>query len=551
MKKYILCLFMFLMLFPIGVKAGNATISIDGPSSVYVGDTVKISVTVSSSQSLGSWNYNISYDDSKLSYVSTTANAAGSVADYVSGDGKKSVTYSWTYKATNAGSATFSVSGIDVYGFDESQLSVGGSTKKTIEVKKPNSVSGGGSNNNGGGNTTKPSTGYKYSENNNLSSLNVEGFEFEFDKNKTDYSITVPNDTKSVKIGATAEDGKARVNGIGDFEVKEGDNLIEVVVTAENGDKKTYKLNIVVEEATPIEVKVGDDTYSVVRKADLLPNALATFEASTTLIKGEEVPCYHSNITDFYLLGLRDKDGEIDLYRYDAKEDKFYVYNQLQIGGIYIALLDGEVPSGYKLDKVKINEKEYSAFIKDGAYPLLYGINLESGEKNYYSYDSNEGTIQKFLKTASTSILNEKSTLIIYGLIGLCIFEFIVLIASISSKNKKLKKALRSKLDTKTEYEKSLSNDIEESDISNNDYEDSTEEFENTSDDIDTDDSAEKTDDSDVDENEKEIDHVSDERFGYTAYVADSVSNVFSSSKKEKKISKKKKKDDDDEMFQF
>ena len=80
--------------------------------------------------------------------------------------------------------------------------------------------------------------------------------------------------------------------------------------------------------------------------------------------------------------------------------------------------LDGETPDGYKLDKVKINEKEYSAFIKDGAYPLLYGINLESGEKNYYSYDSNEGTIQKFLKTASTSILNEKSTLIIYGLIG-------------------------------------------------------------------------------------------------------------------------------------
>ena len=551
MKKYFLCLFMFLMLFPIGVKAGNATISIDGPSSVYVGDTVKISVTVSSSQSLGSWNYNISYDDSKLSYVSTTANAAGSVADYVSGDGKKSVTYSWTYKATNAGSATFSVSGIDVYGFDESQLSVGGSTKKTIEVKKPNSVSGGGSNNNGGGNTTKPSTGYKYSENNNLSSLNVEGFEFEFDKNKTDYSITVPNDTKSVKIGATAEDGKARVNGIGDFEVKEGDNLIEVVVTAENGDKKTYKLNIVVEEATPIEVKVGDDTYSVVRKADLLPNALATFEASTTLIKGEEVPCYHSNITDFYLLGLRDKDGEIDLYRYDAKEDKFYVYNQLQIGGIYIALLDGEVPSGYKLDKVKINDKEYSAFIKDGAYPLLYGINLESGEKNYYSYDSNEGTIQKLLKNASTSILNEKLTFIIYGLIGLCIFEFIVLIAFVSSKNKKLKKALRNKLSTKTEYEKSLSNDIEESDISNNDYEDSTEEFENTSDDIDTDDSIEKNDDSNVDETKKEIDHVSDERFGYTAYVADSVSNVFSSSKKEKKISKKKKKDDDDEMFQF
>lgn len=548
MKKYILCLFMFLLLIPCVVNAASANVSISAPSSVYVGDSVTVSVKISSGSSLGSWQYNVSYDDSILSGSSQ----AQMVAAYADNSGKTSTSNTWTFKAKKAGSVTFSIPSIIVYAFDDdSEMSIGGSTSFTIKVKEPNNVSGGGSNNNGGGNTTKPSTGYKYSENNNLSSLNVEGFEFEFDKNKTDYSITVPNDTKSVKIGATAEDGKARVNGIGDFEVKEGDNLIEVVVTAENGDKKTYNLNIVVEEATPIEVKVGDDTYSVVRKADLLPNALATFEASTTLIKGEEVPCYHSNITDFYLLGLRDKDGEIDLYRYDAKEDKFYVYNQLQIGGIYIALLDGEVPSGYKLDKVKINEKEYSAFIKDGAYPLLYGINLESGEKNYYSYDSNEGTIQKFLKTASTSILNEKSTFIIYGLIGLCIFEFIVLIASVSSKNKKLKKALRSKLSTKTEYEKSLSNDIEESDISNNDYEDSTEEFENTSDDIDTDDSAEETDDSDVDENEKEIDHVSDERFGYTAYVADSVSNVFSSSKKEKRISKKKKKDDDDEMFQF
>lgn len=556
MKKYILSLITFLMLLPISVSAGSANVSISTPSSVYVGDKVKISVTISSTGGyMAGWEFNILYDDSLLACDSNSINQSGAscghVASAASSSEQNSVTYTWNMTAKKAGVASFSVSAIDILDWNEGSINANIPAKKSIEINKPNPVSGGGSNNNGGGNTTKPSTGYKYSENNNLSSLNVEGFEFEFDKNKTDYSITVPNDTRSVKIGATAEDGKARVNGIGDFEVKEGDNLIEVVVTAENGDKKTYKLNIVVEEATPIEVKVGDDTYSVVRKADLLPNALATFEASTTLIKGEEVPCYHSNITDFYLLGLRDKDGEIDLYRYDAKEDKFYVYNQLQIGGIYIALLDGEVPSGYKLDKVKINDKEYSAFIKDGAYPLLYGINLESGEKNYYSYDSNEGTIQKLLKNASTSILNEKSAFIIYGLIGLCIFEFIVLIAFVSSKNKKLKKALRNKMSTKTEYEKSLSNDIEESDISNNDYEDSTEEFENTSDDIDTDDSIEKNDDSNVDETKKEIDHVSDERFGYTAYVADSVSNVFNSSKKEKKISKKKKKSDDDEMFQF
>lgn len=549
MKKNILyCILFLCLIFPVKVFAGVSIKSSSKNNTFYVGDTITISVTVSSSdQKIGGLNYNVFYDSAKLEFVKSDSRFPEGVAEGYP-EGPTSVTNTWTFKAKSAGSATFSTSGIDGTSVDETTSLSFNASSITVQINKPNNVSGGGSNNNGGGNTTKPSTDYKYSENNNLSSLNVEGFEFEFDKNKTDYSITVPNDTKSVKIGATAEDGKARVNGIGDFEVKEGDNLIEVVVTAENGDKKTYKLNIVVEEATPIEVKVGDDTYSVVRKADLLPNALATFEASTTLIKGEEVPCYHSNITDFYLLGLRDKDGEIDLYRYDAKEDKFYVYNQLQIGGIYIALLDGETPDGYKLGSVKINEKEYSAFIKDGAYPLLYGINLESGEKNYYSYDDNEGTIQKLLKSASTSVMSEKSSLIIYGLIGLCVFEFIVLIASVSSKNKKLKKALRNKLDTKTEYEKSLSSDALESGEL---YESSDEYDETDNDDLENDSDKEETKQEDIDATEKEVDRVSDERFGYTAYVSDSVSNVFNSSKKEKKISKKKKKNDDDEMFQF
>lgn len=531
MKK-ILC-FMLLFIFPGLVYASSANIKISAPSSVYVGDTVKVSVTISSSNSLGSWQYSVAYDGAKLGDSSESQ----MVASYADNSGKKSVTNTWTFKAKSEGSVTFSIPSIVVYAFDDdSEMSLSGSKSATINIKKPNAVSGGGSNG-GGGNNSKPSIDYKYSDNNNLSSLVIEGHEFEFDKNKTDYNLTVPNDTTSVKVGATAEDGKARVSGIGDFEVKEGDNLIEVVVTAENGDKKTYKLNVVVEEATPIEVKVDDDIYSVVRKADLLPDAIAIYKESTTLIKGEEVPCYYNEIADFYLVGLRDNEGNVELYRYDAKEDKFYVYNQLQIGGIYIALLDGDTPNGYKLGTVKIGEKEYSAFIKDDAYPLLYGINLESGEKNYYSYDENEGTIQKLLKSAGTSIFSEKSSLIIYGLIGLCIFEFIVLIVSVSSKNKKLKKALRSKLDTKTEYEKSLSNDVEESDEAAADLKNNFTEEEPTQEDIDT--------------IEKEVDHIADERYGYTAYVSDSVSNVFNSSKKEKKISKKKKKNDDDEMFQF
>ena len=509
MKKRLILFVMALLLFPSIVKAASANIKISAPSSVYVGDTVKVSVTISSSDSLGSWQYSVAYDSAKLGDSSESQ----MVASYADNSGKKSVVNTWTFKAKTAGNVTFSIPSIVVYAFDDdSEMSLNGSKSISLEVKNPNNVSGGGSS---GSNNTKPSSDYKYSDNNNLSSLVVEGFDFEFDKNKTDYSISVPNDTKSVKIGATAEDGKARVNGIGDFEVKEGDNLASIIVTAENGVKKTYNLNIIVIEKKPIEVMIDNVTYNVVRKKELLPDTIATYKESTTLIKGEEVPCYHSEITDFYLVGLRNNEGEIDLYRYDVNEDKFYPYNQLQLGGIYIALLDGETPDGYKKGKVKINDKDYDAFLKEGSYPLLFGINLESGERNYYSYDNFENTIQKLLQNASTNAISKKSTILIYGLIVLCVSEFIMLIISSTSKNKKLKKALKN-----NEYK------------DNKNYNDN---IDNTTNDVE----------------EQNIDSTADENLGYTAYVSDSVNNVFSTTKNEKKISKKKKQSDDEDMFQF
>lgn len=512
-KKFLLFALLFCFI-PVVVCASSASVQISASSSAYVGDTVKVSVTLSSSSSIGSWEYNISYDDSKLTYVSTTAESAQHVVGYASSSGKTSVTYSWTFKAKDAGSATFSISGIDLYAFDDdSSMSVTGSTRKTIEIKKPSSAS-----NNG---TSKPSTNYNYSSDNNLSSLVVEGFEFEFDKNKTDYSINVPNGTKSVKVGATASDGKAKVNGIGDHELKEGDNLIEVVVTAENGSKKTYNLNVIVAEATPILVSLGDNTYNVVRKADLLPNALATFEASTTLVKGEEVPCYHSSITDYYLIGLRDNDGNIDLYRYDPNDDKFYVYNQLQIGGIYIALLDSDVPNGYILGSVKINEKEYNAFLKDDFYPLLYGINLESGEKNYYSYDESEGTIQKFHFPN-----NNNYPFIIFALCGLSLLEFFVIVMVVVSKGKRLKK----KLHNKPEYEKTFTSK------KNSVFKDE----DNITDDL--------TDQF------MSGDSRDEEELGHTALISKNVGNVFDNTKNKKDLKREKKalkNNDDDGMFHF
>ena len=343
MKKLFLVLFMFLII-PGVVTAASANVSISAPSSVYVGDTVKVSVTVSSSASMGNWNYNISYDDSKLDFVSTDADTAQSVFTEVNSSGQTSATNTWTFKAKASGTASFGVSSISVIAWDDfSEMKIVGSTSSSINIVKPSGGSNGGS-----GGSNYPTTQYKYSDDNNLSSLNIEGFDLSFDSSVTEYSVTVPNDTKKVKIGATANDNKASVSGIGEYDVKEGSNEIEIIVTAENGVKKTYKVTVVVKELDPIEVKVDDVSYNVVRKSDKLPSVNSTYKASSILIKGESVPCYHSDITDIYLIGLMNDKGEIVLYKYDASKDKFSGYDEINISGLYISLIDNsDVPNGY------------------------------------------------------------------------------------------------------------------------------------------------------------------------------------------------------------
>lgn len=562
MKKILLSLFTFLFI-PGIINAASANVQVSAPSSVYVGDTVKVSVTVSSGSSLGNWNYIISYDDSILEYVTTDADTAQSVFGEASNGGQTSATNTWTFRAKSSGSASFNVSSISVISWDDfSEMSIGGSTSTSISVIKPSS---GGSN---GGSSGGGYSNYNYSDDNNLSSLNIEGFDINFDSSVTEYSITVPNDTKKVKVGASANDGNASVDGIGDYDVKEGNNEINIVVTAENGDTKVYKINVVVKELDPIEVKVGDKTYSVIRKEKKLPKANPTYKTSTILIKGESVPCYHSEIADIYLIGLVDSDGKATLYNYDSKSDKFSVYNEINIGGLYISLIDtNEVPVGYKAGMVKIGEKEYNGFLKDGAYSLLYGINLETGEKNYYSYDASESTIQKFATSVSKGMNLADSKVVLYSLIGLCVFEFVMIIVSVVSKNKALKKVLGNKLNTKTEYEKALES-VEEGTVESEEISESTEEpftevgredFDSTQDYKDAiSDSTEELEEVSEEPTEDSFNTEEiEEGLGRTALISKSVTNVYNNTKnrkesiKERKALRKKKKKENDDMFKF
>ncbi len=82
------------------------------------------------------------------------------------------------------------------------------------------------------------------SSNNYLKSLNVSSGDFEFNKKTQNYSFTVQNEVTSIKVLAVAEDEKSTISGAKTYNLKEGLNKINIVVTAENKQTRTYTLQV-------------------------------------------------------------------------------------------------------------------------------------------------------------------------------------------------------------------------------------------------------------------------------------------------------------------
>ena len=83
-----------------------------------------------------------------------------------------------------------------------------------------------------------------YSKNNYLQSLSVDGYELSpvFNKEILEYTVELDSTVESIKVNGAVEDSKANLIGTGEIPVVEGSNNIELVVTAENGNTRVYKI---------------------------------------------------------------------------------------------------------------------------------------------------------------------------------------------------------------------------------------------------------------------------------------------------------------------
>ena len=151
----------------------------------------------------------------------------------------------------------------------------------------------------------KTSLPNKGNPNNYLSSLSVNGaYLFEKASNDTEYSLNLSAATKDINIAASKVSSKSTVSGTGSVSLTKGEEIFPIIVTAENGNIRTYNIKITrdSEEALAISeilnvsnvrndgtyimgIKVGTDLGELVT---LLKNNETRLNVTASDINGKE-----------------------------------------------------------------------------------------------------------------------------------------------------------------------------------------------------------------------------------------------------------------------
>ena len=115
-----------------------------------------------------------------------------------------------------------------------------------IYITEPKTV-GSSSSSNSSSNTTTTTTTQK-SNNSNLKSLTIEGVDFDFTKDNYFYTLNVPYENSSITIKGETDSSKAKVDGLKEYELNVGENIITIIVTAEDKSESSYIINITRDE---------------------------------------------------------------------------------------------------------------------------------------------------------------------------------------------------------------------------------------------------------------------------------------------------------------
>ena len=389
----LLILIVAVSFFSFDTFAASSIISLNGNGPYDVGDTVTVTVKYNSGgQKLYSFQGSITYDSSVMEYVSGGGSSSGGTVNIVDTNlsGETNITYKITFKAIASGDNYFVFKGAGSDGEKKYDASAGA----PANVKKEKSEK------------DSSKTESDKSSNANLSSLKVNEGKLnpEFKSSVTEYTVQVDEDVSKLTVTASAAHGKATVIGAGTFDLEKGDNQRTVTVTAEDGSKKSYTINIKrkgkKEDKKTFNITVGSISCRIVNKisAKFIPENYDVIKTDFNETKVETLSDRNGKYILYYVrelsnndlfLAQKDENGEFEKVDYLNFDNKLYILEDLQENLV--------APAGYVESQCSIDDKTVSAYaFADENMSDFYIIYAYcDGESGFYRYDSEFKTMQR------------------------------------------------------------------------------------------------------------------------------------------------------------
>lgn len=407
--------------------AAGATVSISTKNTTVVkGDTVYVVIRVSSDEAIKGFEGYFTYDSRVLQFITggniTSGNDdAFKIDDTDRSSSSTEITYSVKFKARKAGSSTISLrKPYQIYSDDEnsSKMSVSynslnilvrkkamttpektaqpsGEEPESPEVKtsavpessevppRPSGEPGEEKMESPVVPTTNPKD---VAGSSRLRKLSVAGAVFapEFSPKIKKYSAIVTTDEKELAISYETKDSQAEVVIKGNKNLKQGRNVIKVIVRGTGGKKTTYRLSVTIQHTDGSSqinhvsvLEKGGKLYLQgsslieVLEADesLIP---AGFVAEETAVDGKKITAYalENNRDADYVL-LYGKDKETGFFLYDMDEGRIYPYEKVKA---WYRSMNGESAKEVTAEEQQIKSLKYVIGIMASFSGLLFLI---------------------------------------------------------------------------------------------------------------------------------------------------------------------------------
>ena len=440
-KLFILGLFLVLIV-PSNIYAISGSASCQGPGTVELGETFTVTIYGSASEA-AYW---------QSSFVNSSGNLRSNsgTGEVFTDSASSSFSKSYSFTAINTGTATVSQY-FSIGGEDGSEETVSSSTCSIniVEATRPNGDNY--SSNYDDSDETDDEEVENKSSNSYLKSLNIDGTKINptFNKDKLDYTVVVNGDIEKINIKAELEDEKATIEGLGEKELKEGINKFEIIVTAENKEVRKYTITVTRKEKNPIEVTINKKKYTVL-KNDIGLKVPEGFVKTSVIIEKEEVLAYSNKFTGYLIVALVDEEGNASWYIYNQKNATYTKYTEFNSSGVRLIILEPkkkDIPHRYKKISFDLNGEKVDGYALEftSPYRLVYALNMATGEKDFYLYDIEQNTFQRFYNKQVEIYrgLLKKLEIGIIGLISIIGIMLIIILSQIAI-NKKTKKFIKS-----------------------------------------------------------------------------------------------------------